>query len=466
MIIKSVYIGQFGCIENRRIDFEDGLNVISMPNESGKSTIAEFIRVMLYGVNSLRFNQRKQYMPFERSVMGGEMTVECGGTEYTIVRSFGMRKSDDKIDVYNKLTSERIDEYCVESPGEVLCGISGDTFDNTCYIKQLSSKINEEKSGEIQSRLINLSQSGNEDYSYRNAVGILDSEIRELSKPRGKINQTQTKINEIVMRKSEKAKIKEEFEKCSSELEKLNRRRPDGEISIFFLALTYVPALISLIMAVTLKAVWIFAALFAVFAALSVFLTVKRSRNSSARLEHARQVGFLESRIESLKSESERIDISELDMYTKKLKKYNTALSDLKYAKTKLTEAFEEMQKDYVPRLNANASGILKKITGGKYTEFYVDNKYNITLRDSDNRIVQSDYLSKGTYDQIYFSLRMALIGMIAEGMPVILDDSFAMYDDKRLNEAVKYMKTIKNQIIIFSCQSREKNIPAVDFEH
>ena len=56
MIIKSIYINHFGCLKEKNIEFKRGLNIVSLPNESGKSTIAEFIRVMLYGVNSLRFN--------------------------------------------------------------------------------------------------------------------------------------------------------------------------------------------------------------------------------------------------------------------------------------------------------------------------------------------------------------------------------------------------------------------------
>ena len=120
MKVKSLYIEQFGCLKDKRVDFEDGLNIISLPNESGKSTIAEFIRVMLYGVNSLRFNQRKQYMPFGQSTMGGELTIEHQGTEYIIRRSFGNRKSDDKIEVVNALTFTPVKEYCKDNVGEIM----------------------------------------------------------------------------------------------------------------------------------------------------------------------------------------------------------------------------------------------------------------------------------------------------------------------------------------------------------
>ena len=86
-----------------------------------------------------------------------------------------------------------------------------------------------------------------------------------------------------------------------------------------------------------------------------------------------------------------------------------------------------------------------------------VDDDYNITVRNNENTLVSSEYLSGGTFDQIYFSLRMALVKLIGENMPIILDDAFALYDDERLKKAVEYLGTIDNQVILFSCQSREK---------
>ena len=87
-----------------------------------------------------------------------------------------------------------------------MCGLSGDTYENTCYIRQLCAGIDETKSGEIQSRLMNLAQNASEDYSYKSAVAILDSAIRDLVKPRGKINEVQAKINELVQKRNEKQK--------------------------------------------------------------------------------------------------------------------------------------------------------------------------------------------------------------------------------------------------------------------
>lgn len=456
MIIKNIYINHFGCLEEKHIEFNDGFNVVSLPNESGKSTIAEFIRVMLYGVNSLRFNQRKKYMPFGCTSMGGEMTVSLDGTDYIIKRTFGTRKSDDKIEVINAVSGAKVKKYSVDNVGGAMCGISGDAYENTCYIKQLSSKINDVKSSEIQSKLINLSQSSDEDYSYRNAVAILDNAVKDLNGPRGKINQVQSVLNDIAVKTAEKNKIKAEYEQTKIQLDKLSKENKNIKNNKY-IVLGWIPAVITAVGAAISWINPIMIGLLILFVAIAFAVTFKMKKNTSEALEHAKQVGFYESRLEILKNQYKSIDVSEVDKYRQKLQQYNKNLSDLRAAKDALSKAFEQLQMDYSPKLNSIACGIFKSITDGKYTDFMVDDDYNITVRDANNVLVSSEYLSSGTFDQIYFSLRMALVKLIGGNMPVVLDDAFALYDDERVKKAVDYLKTIDNQVILLSCQNREK---------
>ena len=52
MIIKELYIAEFGGIKDKKIEFgnENMLNIIYGENESGKSTVFLFIKFMLYGL--------------------------------------------------------------------------------------------------------------------------------------------------------------------------------------------------------------------------------------------------------------------------------------------------------------------------------------------------------------------------------------------------------------------------------
>ena len=47
--------------------------------------------------------------------------------------------------------------------------------------------------------------------------------------------------------------------------------------------------------------------------------------------------------------------------------------------------------------------------------------------------------------------------------MPIILDEAFAYYDEERLENILKYLneECKDNQIIIFTCTNREKEILA-----
>src|SRR5699024_8627616 len=72
----------------------------------------------------------------------------------------------------------------------------------------------------------------------------------------------------------------------------------------------------------------------------------------------------------------------------------------------------------------------------------------------------RADRLSRGTLEQIYFSVRMAAAELLLEEpMPVLLDDTFAFYDEKRLESVLKWLSSQKRQVIIFTCHKREQEI-------
>ena len=49
MIIERIEIKSFGQLTDMTLEFSDKINVIEGQNEAGKSTIAAFIKYMLYG---------------------------------------------------------------------------------------------------------------------------------------------------------------------------------------------------------------------------------------------------------------------------------------------------------------------------------------------------------------------------------------------------------------------------------
>ena len=85
-------------------------------------------------------------------------------------------------------------------------------------------------------------------------------------------------------------------------------------------------------------------------------------------------------------------------------------------------------------RVSRRASEIFSAITDGKYRSLEMDRQRGITVWDGERRM-PAGRLSRGTVEQIYFCIRMAAAETLSdEPVPVILDDVFVFYDDKRLN--------------------------------
>ncbi|MBR2578738.1 MAG: AAA family ATPase, partial [Clostridia bacterium] len=51
MKIRNITINSFGKLNNYSLDLRDGVNVVYGPNEYGKTTIMEFIKIMFYSKN-------------------------------------------------------------------------------------------------------------------------------------------------------------------------------------------------------------------------------------------------------------------------------------------------------------------------------------------------------------------------------------------------------------------------------
>ena len=59
MILKEAYIENFGKLHNKEIVFRPWINVICGGNEAGKTTFAEFLSAMLFGLEPKRGRSQK-----------------------------------------------------------------------------------------------------------------------------------------------------------------------------------------------------------------------------------------------------------------------------------------------------------------------------------------------------------------------------------------------------------------------
>ena len=91
MIIESINIKSFGMITDMTLNFAEDINVIVGHNEAGKSTIAAFIKYMLYGFGNDGSadapDERTRRINWENGTAQGSMTVRTGEKRYMITRA-------------------------------------------------------------------------------------------------------------------------------------------------------------------------------------------------------------------------------------------------------------------------------------------------------------------------------------------------------------------------------------------
>ena len=120
------------------------------------------------------------------------------------------------------------------------------------------------------------------------------------------------------------------------------------------------------------------------------------------------------------------------------------------------------MKENVTPKFTENLSKNIEQISNGKYKNVHISDEEGIIVEKDNGEYVSSEKLSVGTIDQLYMSLRFGAISELSkENMPIILDEAFAYYDEERLENVLKYLKDKfkENQIIIFTCTKREKEI-------
>lgn len=127
-----------------------------------------------------------------------------------------------------------------------------------------------------------------------------------------------------------------------------------------------------------------------------------------------------------------------------------------------LEEAYEEMKTTITPKFTTNLSSSIKTISNNKYNKVTINDENGMVVENSRGEYIEAGKLSTGTIDQLYLSLRLSMIDEVSkESLPIILDETFAYFDNNRLENVIKYLNDELNnhQAIIFTCSNREKDI-------
>lgn len=162
---------------------------------------------------------------------------------------------------------------------------------------------------------------------------------------------------------------------------------------------------------------------------------------------------YIERELEELSQDEENFQIE-----SNKVEILEHKAREFEITKDLLQESYEELKKNITPQFNNDLGKNIEIFTNGKYKDIVMNDDIYIILPNK--KIVSVEKLSIGTIQQIYLALRISMINKLSkEKMPIILDETFAYYDDDRMEASLENLAKIENQVIILTCSNREKRI-------
>ena len=198
----------FGSLQNAELTLDEGLNVITAPNESGKSTWAAFLMAMLYGVDSserttkTNLPVKTKFKPWSGAPMEGRMELEWQGKRITIERSTKGRVPMGEFRAYETASGQAVAGMTGENCGELLLGVSRSVFERSAFIGQGAMALTSD--AELEKRLSSLVTAGDETVSFsdtqktlrdwrnrcrHNRTGLLPQTLMELQETENTLEQ-------------------------------------------------------------------------------------------------------------------------------------------------------------------------------------------------------------------------------------------------------------------------------------
>ena len=490
MEIQELVLKHYGKFDHHTIQLNSGMNIIYGGNEMGKTTIHSFIRAMFFGLNRGRGRAaiRDEYQirqPWDcPGAFLGSMRIREQGKVYRIDRCFD--RSTKPLQLVCETTARESSDP-ERDLAELLGGISEATFVNTVFIPQAQCETDESFAGELQRFMVNSDSALDAGTDVNRALQLLRKKKKYFEQRKKK---TEEDLEKQIGKKQEKAEvIRAELEilkqQQSSYRQDLPRRREQryqeeedreeytGRGRMVLEILLFLAGLLALSGAFLLQE-WTVKVFLAVFGVLFLILIFPvhfllggsetddeteadhgRTAEAANRQEQLRkEIIRREEAYRKLQGELEELYHSHVNMED------DTEIAALSLAIDRICELTAGIYEKSGGRLNERASEILKEITGGRYDRIMLDETMEVRIH-TPSRVLGLHQVSGGTMQQIYFALRMAAGEVLCEGkvLPVILDETFAMYDDERLEAVLRWLKKSGRQVILFTCQKREWKI-------
>lgn len=223
----------FGKLNHETLTLEPGLNILSAPNEWGKSTWCAFLTAMLYGLDTrakttkTALADKERYAPWSGEPMSGRIDLNWKGRDITIERTTKGRTPMGEFRAYETASGLPVPELTGTNCGQTLLGVEQTVFRRAGFIRQADLPVTQDEA--LRRRLNALVTTGDEsDSADRLAQGLKDLKNRVRYNRTGLLPQAQAQQEAL------RGKL-EELGQLEDQLRKLRARQ--GEQKAFSLAL-------------------------------------------------------------------------------------------------------------------------------------------------------------------------------------------------------------------------------------
>ena len=242
MKIKNIKVNAYGNIENKDINLEEGINIIHGANESGKSTLLNYIISIFYGISRNKdgkaLSDYEKYKPWNSNEFSGRISYKLeNGEKYEIFRDFNKKNPkiyNDKLeDISDRFETDKRDgsKFFIEQ-----MGIDKQMYLSTVVSTQEEVRLDEKNQNMLIQKIANLAGTGEDNVSYKKALIKLQEKIRDeigtnktSQKPINIIEKEIVEINNKIVEtekyRNRKYEIDAEKEQILSELKELEQQK-------------------------------------------------------------------------------------------------------------------------------------------------------------------------------------------------------------------------------------------------
>ena len=234
MKINKIKINAFGNLKNKNIELKK-INIIYGKNESGKSTLQNFIINMLYGISKNKNGKFEsdydKYNPWSGEEYSGKIEYKLDNNKiYNVYRDFNKKNPEIYDEYSNNISNEfNIDKKLGNTFFIEQTNIDREIMTSTVASMQNETQIDKNTQNLLVQKVANLAESGEEDVSYKKAIAKLDklllnevgtdkSQDRPINIAKNKLNKLNNELDEIKDIENDKYLIEEKNKEYTENL--------------------------------------------------------------------------------------------------------------------------------------------------------------------------------------------------------------------------------------------------------